>query len=70
LSADRSFARQTKQKTMADRDIIVIGTSAGGVEAPRELARGLPPDLAAAVFIVLYFPATSRSALSEMKRVV
>jgi two-component system, chemotaxis family, protein-glutamate methylesterase/glutaminase len=55
---------------MADRDIIVIGTSAGGVEAPRELARGLPPDLAAAVFIVLYFPATSRSALSEMKRVV
>jgi two-component system, chemotaxis family, protein-glutamate methylesterase/glutaminase len=51
---------------MPNRDIIVIGTSAGGVEALRELTRGLPPDLAAAVFIVIHIPATSASLLPEI----
>ncbi len=37
-----------------NRDIIVIGASAGGVDALRELVRGLPPDLPAAVFVVLH----------------
>src|SRR5262245_23754435 len=32
------------RRSMPGRDIIVIGTSAGGVEALVELARGLPPD--------------------------
>src|SRR5262245_37694132 len=51
---------------MPKRDIIVIGTSAGGVEALREVAGGLPPDLAAAVFVVIHLPATSTSALPEI----
>ena len=44
---------------MAHRDIVVIGTSAGGVEALRELARGLPADLPAAVLIVIHTPRRS-----------
>src|SRR3954471_24327227 len=35
-------------------DTIVIGASAGGMDALQVLVRGLPPDLAAAVFIVMH----------------
>jgi two-component system chemotaxis response regulator CheB len=48
---------------MPVRDIIVIGTSAGGVEALKFLVSSLPPDLEAAIFIVLHVPAWSRSEL-------
>ena len=37
--------------------IVVIGASAGGVEAVRALAAALPPDFAAAVFVVLHIGA-------------
>src|SRR5919204_4493905 len=37
-------------------DIIVIGTSAGGIEALQALVGGLPPELKAAIFIVQHFP--------------
>lgn len=36
------------------RDIIVIGASAGGLEALRVLVGGLPPDFAASLFVVLH----------------
>lgn len=39
---------------MSKHDLIVIGTSAGGVEALQVIARGLPADLAAAVLIVMH----------------
>lgn len=39
---------------MPSTDIIVIGASSGGVDALKTLVRGLSPDLAAAVFIVLH----------------
>jgi two-component system, chemotaxis family, protein-glutamate methylesterase/glutaminase len=38
----------------ANRDIIVIGASAGGVQALQLLVQDLPADLSAAVFIVLH----------------
>ena len=38
---------------MASRDIIVIGASAGGIEAVATIARELPADLPAAVFVVI-----------------
>ncbi len=51
---------------MPGHDIIVIGTSAGGVEALRELVSGLPPDLAAAIFVVMHVAATSDSVLPKI----
>ena len=48
---------------MATRDTIVIGASAGGVRALCQLVADLPPDLPAAVFIVLHVPANAPSLL-------
>ncbi|TIM22226.1 MAG: hypothetical protein E5Y61_31135, partial [Mesorhizobium sp.] len=42
-----------------NRCIIVVGASAGGVEALKRLATYLPPDLTAAVFVVLHVGQTS-----------
>jgi two-component system, chemotaxis family, protein-glutamate methylesterase/glutaminase len=38
----------------ANRDVIVVGASAGGVEATRQLLAGLPAGLPAAVFVVIH----------------
>ena len=48
---------------MAGHDIIVIGASAGGVEALVNVVRTLPPNLPAALFITLHIPAESPSML-------
>src|SRR5690349_969853 len=48
---------------MARRDTIVIGASAGGVQALITLVANLPADLPAAVFIVLHISATGPSLL-------
>ncbi len=47
-------------------DIIVIGASAGGIEALQQVVRGLTPDLPASVFVVLHIPPWHRSALPEI----
>jgi two-component system chemotaxis response regulator CheB len=39
---------------MRGHDIIVIGTSAGGIGALQEIFRGLPADLPASVFVVMH----------------
>lgn len=51
---------------MATRDTIVIGASAGGVQALLKLVAELPADLPAAVFLVLHVPPDVPSFLPEI----
>src|SRR4051812_22292295 len=47
----------------APRALVVIGGSAGGIEALRELVAGLPADLPATVLVVVHIPPSGTSAL-------
>lgn len=51
---------------MPNRDIIVVGASAGGVSALKEFVQFLPPDLNASIFIVLHISPYSPSQLPEI----
>ena len=51
---------------MAKRDILVIGASAGGVTALRDLVRQLPPDFSAALFVVQHLSAHGPSYLPDI----
>ncbi|RYF87059.1 MAG: chemotaxis protein CheB [Chitinophagaceae bacterium] len=51
---------------MAKRDIVVIGASAGGVEALLSFVKALPPDLDAAIFIVVHLSPFSKSNLPRI----
>lgn len=46
--------------------LIVIGASAGGVEAIAQLIQALPPNLPAAILAVIHFPAYSKSVLPQI----
>ncbi len=51
---------------MVGHDIIVIGASAGGVEALKQLVHDLPADLHAAVFVVLHVSPYGTSVLPDI----
>jgi two-component system chemotaxis response regulator CheB len=51
---------------MVQRDIVVIGASAGGVEALAALVAKLPPDLNASVFVVVHIPSSATSVLPQI----
>jgi two-component system chemotaxis response regulator CheB len=49
--------------TAEHRDVVAVGASAGGVDALRALAAGLPPDYPGAVLMVLHVPREGPTAL-------
>lgn len=53
---------------MAERSIIVIGCSVGGVEALQALVAGLPKNLPAAVLVVLHLAPQGNSVLPDILR--
>ena len=51
---------------MITRDIVVVGASAGGIEALQILVRGLPKSFHASVFVVLHTAASSPNTLHKI----
>jgi len=48
------------------KDIIVVGASAGGLEALRVLVGGLPPDFSASIFVVLHTSPEAPGMLADI----
>jgi two-component system, chemotaxis family, protein-glutamate methylesterase/glutaminase len=53
-------------RSMAKRDIVVIGASAGGVEAVTRLISLLPSDFSASIYVVIHIPASRPSSLPSI----
>ena len=51
---------------MAQRNIIVVGCSVGGVEALQKLVAGLPPKFPPSVFVVMHLAPQTTSVLPEI----
>ena len=64
--SDAERMNQQPGAFVARRDLIVIGASAGGVEAVSVLVAQLPADLPAAVCVVVHQPAYQVSRLTEV----
>src|SRR3954452_6939021 len=67
-AAQASAAQEEQAATEENlyRDVIVVGASAGGVQALERLARDLPPELPASIFVVLHMLSTGRSMLDSI----
>jgi two-component system, chemotaxis family, protein-glutamate methylesterase/glutaminase len=66
--AGRSIGQTAGMSTSmaVNRDLVVIGGSAGGLDALCPLIAGLPGNLPAAVLVVLHMPAQADSALATI----
>ncbi len=51
---------------MSGKDIIVIGTSTGGIDALKRLVANLPTDLKAFIFVVLHVAPYGLGILPEI----
>ncbi|HEY7516733.1 MAG TPA: chemotaxis protein CheB [Methylomirabilota bacterium] len=61
----RRAALETAKAHSQPRDVVVIGASAGGIEALRRLVPLLPASLAAAIAIAVHLSPTSESLLPQ-----
>ncbi len=66
LEPEIKIDNSTQPSVSPVKDVIVVGSSAGGVEALARLLSGLPSDLLAAVFVVQQTPGHSPSVLAQM----
>ena len=48
------------------RDVVVVGGSAGAVDAVRTMLAGLPHDFDASVLVVIHIPPSSPARLAEI----
>lgn len=65
-AAPAASAARVARSLQGRIDAIVIGASAGGIEALSMLLPALPPNLAASVFVVLHLPRERPSLLVEI----
>jgi two-component system chemotaxis response regulator CheB len=59
-------SRSSHGSNVPKRDVVVIGASAGGVQALMEIVEGFPARLSAAVFVVIHTSSTSPGVLPDI----
>src|SRR3954451_13853233 len=59
-------ARGEDARDDVGHDVVVVGASAGGVEALRRLIGGLDPTFDAVMYVVLHLPTNAHSALPDI----
>src|SRR5579884_4290483 len=62
----KKVAKKTRRQSVAGKRLVVIGTSAGGIEALKTLLAELPADFPAAVLIVVHISPNSPSLLPNI----
>ena len=61
-------AKDSPRGAARHRDVIVVGGSAGAIDAVRAMLAGLPHDLEAAVLVVIHLPPSSPAHLADILR--
>src|SRR3954466_16190870 len=59
-------AGPVQQSRTVQRDLVVVGASAGGVDSLQQLVAGLPAEFPAAIMIVLHVPARGTSVMPQI----